>query len=292
MWKALKQYVEPDMLMQSVEEVWEGLWSKLTSGFPYYAFRSRFAWWWKQCVRHGLPRASDPIIDVTKIEQIAIPENRQLDSRDAPLRSRRISVGQDDVLIPCAKTDKPASAKHGKPPRRPAEEVIRGNEKVRERWIRSRADRIRCRVADDAGEKRMVKEIAARFPDIGENTIDTYCRRLRLRLWAYQLARLRGLSNAEILSSDASAGCARGEPCKVNWKSVGAVSTIASLARAVPPDHTLLWAFAAHVFSTTGSIRRIPIRRRSPVFFASFGIGSTTTPSTKPSSKAAGTTTR
>ena len=69
-------------------------------------------------------------------------------------------------------------------------------------------------MTDYAAEQQMVQQIAGQFPQINPNTIDTYCRRLRLRLWAYQLARLERFSNAEILSSDPAAARARGDPRK------------------------------------------------------------------------------
>jgi hypothetical protein len=248
-WNASRQYLEPDMLMQVVQEVWDQLWTKLTSGFPYYTFRSRFTWWWKQCLHHAFQRRRDRLIEPEKAEELSIVETRR---ELTPDMLRCVREGYRLVRTtfygqrPQAGNAAPAG--RGRKPPRSAAQVIRDNEKVREVLDAVWLHRIRCRVADYAGEQEMVQQIAGQFPQINPNTIDTYCRRLRLRLWAYQLARLERFSNAEILSSDPAAARARGDPRKVSWESVGAVPSIAALARAVLPDHTLLWAFAAHVY--------------------------------------------
>lgn len=249
-WKASKQHLEPDMLMQSVQEIWERLWTRLTSGFPYYAFRSRFTWWWKQCLHHWFQRPSDPLIQPDKIDRMTadVPP-REL----APETLRCVREGyrlvRTTFYAQRPKGGQGASPEHGGQSPRSREEIIDNNEKVRRIVDEIWSYRILCRVTDDAGEKQMVKDIAARFPEVRESTIDTYGRRLRLRLWAYRLARLERLSNTEILSlGSLSAEGARRQSHEVSWESVGAVPSIAALARAVPPEHTLLWAFATHVF--------------------------------------------
>jgi len=50
--KEARRWLAPAVVPQGVRDFWEILWDKLTSGFPYYAFASRFTWWWKQCLKN------------------------------------------------------------------------------------------------------------------------------------------------------------------------------------------------------------------------------------------------
>ena len=241
-WKISRQYLEPDMLTQSVQEVWERLWARLTSGFPYYAFRSRFTWWWKQCLHHWFQSPSDPIIEPRKIDETTVvprPQNLTLEMLRCVREGYRLVRS---TFYPQRGEPRAGPGKNTPRPR----EVVVDNERVRAVVDEIWSCRIRCRIADGASEKKMCKHIAETF-GLKEETVHTYGRRLRLKLWAYKLARLERFSNAEILSSDPPVDYGQGKARKIDWESVPGVPLIAAMARAVLPDHTLLWAFAAHV---------------------------------------------
>jgi len=241
-WKISRQYLEPDMLAQSVQETWEQLWARLTSGFPYYAFRSRFTWWWKQCLHHWFQGRSDPIIEPHKIDEATIVRRPQ---NLTPETLRCVREGYRLVRSTFYPQRGEPHTGPGKNTARP-QDVVVDNERARAVVDEIWSYRIRCRITDGEGEKKMCKHIAETF-GLKEETVHTYCRRLRLKLWAYQLARLERFSHAEILSSDPPVEYGQAKARNINWEGVPGVPLIAAIARAVLPDHTLLWAFAAHV---------------------------------------------
>jgi len=93
-----------------------------------------------------------------------------------------------------------------------------------------------------AGEKQVDRD-HLRALKAAERWIHTLCRRVRLRMWAYSLSRLRGLRNAQILSVRRP-----GRSEKHPLAKEPAVLAIASIARAVPSADSLIWAFTSHVF--------------------------------------------
>jgi len=125
-----------------------------------------------------------------------------------------------------------------------AEANDRVRQAVRELW----RYRLANQIGDDDLPPAKVQEIAARFPDLGDDAINDYSHRLRFRLWAYQLARLDKLSNSQIRTAKRPPAHAhRGATMFPLYNEPG-IQTIASLARTAPPRRTLLWAFTAHVF--------------------------------------------
>src|SRR5262249_54016330 len=81
------------------------------------------------------------------------------------------------------------------------------------------------------------------------NTLYIYRRRLRLRFDAYTLARIERFprTNAQILEAEPYGELRQGAS-ETPYIAEAAVLTIASLARSIPREWTLLWVFTAHVF--------------------------------------------
>jgi hypothetical protein len=206
-------------LADAVDTFWEAYWNLLTSGFPYYAFHSSFRTWWRQCLAHysfstmflqpqaeGGGEASDPF-GLT------------------PERLRYFREGYRLVratFFPHSETQRAA---------------------LDALW----SYRLERYMMDEDGnlQPEACSEIARRF-GLCQSTIYNLSNSLRLRIWAYTLARIHEFTNAEIRSARRPVGARRSAPDYPLAKEDG-VLTVASLARMIPLHNSLLWAFIAHV---------------------------------------------
>jgi hypothetical protein len=231
------RWVEPGLVTERAAEFWEEVFKKLICGFPYFAFRSRYGYWFKQVAgRHNFSQNRFDSFDDLRgggATEDPMPA-------DGFSRQRFLQLRQGYRLIRTTffqRGDKKKAAEETK-------EHARENEKPR-RLV----DTIwQCRVQelmDDDMSPGSLKEIIKLFPDIPRGTIDVFNRRVQLRMKAYYLARVERLSNSKIRA--ARLPLKRAREVKPLGSEKGLL-TIATLARAVPPDRTLLWAFTAHVF--------------------------------------------
>jgi len=233
--KAGRSLVQPSqrMISQMVEDCWESYWVKLTSGFPFYAFRSHYARWWRECVSRWLseyyrklergPREFDEQAEGLKV-RAAAPEG---------LTKEELLFFREGYRLVRTTFFRRGSAAESEDLRRVVDDI----------WY-TRLERN----FDKEEKAEEIQSIAARHrdKDISETTVNNLSHRLRLRIWAYTLARLRRLSNEQILgvklpTTRRAAEC----PFEEKANSSG-VLTVASVARAVPQDRTLLWAYAVH----------------------------------------------
>jgi hypothetical protein len=246
------EYLPPYLVTDSVSEFWEAQWERLTSGFPYFAFRSRFVYWWKQCVsnhrwwEHGKKQyeAVDCVLwsETRPSQPDGEPEPPEMSVEQLRwfregYRLVRTTFFRRPDIAESDKTESDADM--------PADYAYE-NERLRraldELWYR----RLEIEMGEDLPQAA-VRQIVARFPFLGEKTLNTYGHRIRLRISAYTLARLRRFTNAQIRSARRASKRKGAGGCAPLSDEPG-VLTVASLARMVPPDHTLLLAFTAHVF--------------------------------------------
>ena len=244
-WERASEVTSPSA--DQITVFWELLCEKLNSGFPYYAFRSRFAQWWKQCVRNG-----------------------QFDQKEKP--TEKIDAIQDSRKQP-SKSEEPTETECPEPEL----ELEKALRFVREgyRLVRSTFfERSSARSVDDKegwekneqlrkvvdalwsrylaqllGHKspEKITDLAKQF-HLTKNTLYTLNRRLHIRLEVHTRARYNRLSNLEILQAERPPDRERRGATKTPYAEETGVLPIASLARAIPHEHTLLWVFTARVF--------------------------------------------
>jgi len=234
--KEARRWLAPAVVPQGVRDFWEVLWDKLTSGFPYYAFASRFTWWWKVCLKHHRFSARDVPLDERRDTRVAVTTpGTALEL--APEELRLFREGYRLVRVTF----------FGRADKSSRENVAARNDRLRQAldalWYR----RLESRMGEDV-PRELVRDIASRFPDLTEDTINNLSFRLRIRMGAYGLARLKRLRNAEIRSARRPRDMARRGATETPFLNQPGVATVATLARSVPAKTTLLWAFTAHVF--------------------------------------------
>jgi hypothetical protein len=257
--KAARRQVKPPLVSQVTMAFWQHAWAQLVGGFPGYAFRSHLAYWWSQCLVHYRfdwqvpPQGPDPGAGK------AHPE-RALDER---LNDLALATLTPEQLLWCVREGYRFVRTTFF--RRPGRDVARedigaangrvAGDRLAEDTVADENEAWRCfvddiwlarlahRLGDDDLPEQAIKEILARHPGVPEKTVHGLCHRLRCRMLAYNLSRLRGFTNAEIRSvrhpNDREKRPLAREP---------AVLTVATLARCVPWHRTFLWAFTSHVF--------------------------------------------
>jgi len=217
------------LISQAVADCWQEHFDKLTSGFPYYAFRSHYARWWRVCVerwiRNHFLRGSSAGVEYLGAEEAEPP-----DSDLTPEKLRLYREGYRLVRSTFFHLTDPSQ-----------NEAVR--QAVDDLWY-CRLERI---ISAEA-EPEMVKKIAERHRERGITAaqVNNYSHRLRLKMWAYTLARQERRSNQEIL--DAERPTKKGITEYPFWEETNqaGVLTIACLARTAHEDHTMLWPFTAH----------------------------------------------
>ncbi|MHC4788360.1 MAG: hypothetical protein ACYS8K_04040 [Planctomycetota bacterium] len=207
-------------LPTTVTECWEFHSAKLISGFPYYSFRSHYARWWRQCVGTWmLNQLQGPVAGVA--DEYSLSDDELLFFREGYLLVRSTVFSREGS------------------PERTA--ILR--EVADDLW----GLRLERRLAAE-GEVAAVKAIHAKHAgnDITMATVNMLNRRLRLRIWAYTLARAKGLSDEQIRNVRFATQKNASEYPLDDPNSLPGILTVASLARIVPPAHTLFWAYLAH----------------------------------------------
>lgn len=207
-----------------VSQCWGEHWDKLVSGFPYYAFRSHLARWWRQCVGNWLLRGQfdSPDLDTLRPHEYRVTEEELLFFREG-YRLVRASF--------CAR---------GK---------NADNESVRRIVDALWSHRLEPKIEGDAPEA--VTDIYRELTEDDEETVTTanlnnLSHGLNRRMWAYTLARWRRLSNEQILNIRLVTDKGREERPFQDRRSRAGVLTVASLARMVPRQYSLLWVFTAN----------------------------------------------
>jgi hypothetical protein len=232
----LEQSVRNHMLARmAIEEVgyrvgkfWEFIREKLLSGFPYYAFRSRFVYWWNQCANvypwPPMPVFAPEIPDLPA-ESRPAPEDDAL----TPQQLRLLREGYRFVRATFFPRE------YGKADNAQPVDHAHENERYRQALDDIWHNRLQA-----VAEKLDVEQLIERHSFLNEKTIYVLILRIRERMQAYTLARIGGRTNKRILSM-ISGG-------EIPQERRPVLLTIASLARMIPPDWTMLGAFTAHLF--------------------------------------------
>jgi hypothetical protein len=246
-WKEVgKRNLPVDLSQRLVERFWEGLWDKLTSGFPYYAFASRFSYWWGQCLqRHNWDPHRAVVLEETDDMQ-QLEAARWHDDATTAIDLECLRVTRENYrLVRTTFFRREDRARSAAEPESAAHE----NDSLREGLDALWYDRLERRLEGEEKERaQSVQGIVSRFPDLGGHTINMMSHRLRLRIWATDLARVGRRTNAEILSTPRPGSEAGAASARQPLRHVQGVLAVAPLARMIPTEHTLLWAFTAHVF--------------------------------------------
>lgn len=246
-WKEARRWLPASLVRQRVEDFWESMWDKLISGFPYYAFRSRFTWWWRQCLQtfrfsdyrlRSQREFDDTITAGTLVEQDSSPGHLAA----TPEILRIFREGYRLVRTTFFRRPDKQQASRGQ-----WESQAQTNEQLRRALDSIWYERLQQQLSEEL-RPSLVKDIAARFPELGAHTINNLSHRLRMRIWAYALARLSRLSNSQILTARRPQYKAPSDIGKYPLAGQPAVLTIASLVRMIPSDQSLLASFTSHIF--------------------------------------------
>ena len=204
---------------QIVTNCWESHWDKLISGFPYYSFRSHYAWWWRQCVGTWILKAFKKPTEKVD-DEYYLTEEELLFFREGYRLVRTTFFARDD------------------PDRTPLLRRV-----LDALWY----SHLEKKLAQD-DEKIAVKKIFERFEDqgIAMSTVNNLSRRGRVRIWVYTLSRSMGWSNNNILEARLPTQRDASDRAVVDKTNKAGALTVSSLARIVPKERTLLWAFTAH----------------------------------------------
>ncbi len=227
----------PGLARQWVADFWLAHWAKFTCGFPYYGFEAKFATLWSQCVAHfdftGKKRKRTRAARLDDVTTADLARDDAVDHGFSPdsLRCRR-------EVFRLVRTTFYAGA---------AGDPVAGNEHVREIIDALYRERL-VRKIDQEDDPELVKEIAARF-GAACSTVNNYSHRLRMRLLVGHIARTNRWPNAAIRSARGSElGHGQRPKARPLANEKGGIWAVASLARSVPFEQTLLWAFTVHLF--------------------------------------------
>lgn len=235
-WNEAGRWVHQNRIPERVLEFWDRQWDKLSSGFPYYAFLSRFPHWWKQCLARF--RFSSAEVEPLDDDVGHPPPPRPPDQLD-PVRIRSIREGYR--LLRTTFFPRADQGLGGR--KSPAERNDFLRTVLDELWYARLASGIEADLPP-----AMVKDIASLYGnDFSEDVVNNLSHRLRRRMWAYELARFRSWRNSQIRSAHRPREGRIGTGEFPLARESG-VDAIASLARLAAPRHTLLWALTARLF--------------------------------------------
>lgn len=263
---------EPTLVSQIALDFWQEHHDKLVSGFPYYAFRSRFPCFWKQCLLNHLRAlvrtvALNVQVDPEVLERLRRLRELMRQRREARERQRHAPPAVPPPVEPSVVTVTGLTLDELRHYReifrviRPnfyPEQKRRPNPTPQQRAADNEAyrrfvvdpvwfHRLEHQITGDGLAARSAKTItddAKRLAQIQltENAIYTVCRRLKLRVMACDLARRERLSNMQIRDwKEPKNG-------KTPFLDEAVILTPASLARIIPLEHTPFWAFTVHLF--------------------------------------------
>jgi hypothetical protein len=255
--RVARKRVGPARACDTVQSFWEDQFSKLVSGFPAYSFWQPFLNWsmgqFKSSRREYDLDALPNLGQKGKKVDVGVVTNGQVIDLN-PETLRQYMEGYRLVR----------STFFWNPPARVScstEELVKRTE-----CLRAAADDLFLRrlLAKALGNRpETVDQIAADYPDLGKARIWTTNAQIRLRMRVYHLARFERMTNEEIERTeqwvlDPKTGQRTVE--NILGERPAAVNTIASLARSVPPPHSLLGAFTARVFLHPGRVDVHPMR--------------------------------
>lgn len=231
------------MPFDSVRDFWDNQMEKLSSGFPYFAFLSRFTYWWKQCLlTHTFYRPGEELPDDDHLRVDATSEETPGETI-SPALLRSLREGYRLVRTTFfRRADSISSVTELE------SDTVRHNEVVRRALDAIWYERL-SRLDEEDASVEMVKHIAERFPDLGLDTITNLTHRLPIRMQAYALARCRRLSNSEIEAFKRVTSTVAGQlKEEYPFKGETGFLPVTSLVRGLPLERSLLWALAAFVF--------------------------------------------
>jgi len=238
-----RKWVKAPLVPQAITSFWDFVCERLTCGFPYYAFRSHFAWWWRQYLRNyrfsgeAQRQMGYEPCETLAAEPDARPKNDFWAVGLSPTELRWFREGYRLVRTTFfRRADRERATSN--------EVTDAANDGVRRVLDDIWYHRLETKMGmDEQLLPETIKHILEKHPGTPEQSIHTLCRRLRLRIWSYALARLGRLRNSQILSCR--------DPRRADRHPLAeepGVLVVASLARMVPPEDSLLWAFTSHAF--------------------------------------------
>lgn len=252
-WKLMQSWPKIFKTNEYFAEAWEGLTQvKLTSQFPYYAFRSRFESWWKQ---EFLNYRFGPVNASLETHEWHLGDDGHLavddDSGDVPesanVHSAWVAKTQGGISI-----DEMRVYREGYRLVRSTffdRDDSRNTAKMREAldsiWYFYVDEKLQRKQVRWGALGSLVEGLAAQFKMEPARLFAMY-NRLRLRMWAYVLGRTTRCTNSEISRRPRPRGYeASGKPYPL--EDVEGVKTVAAVARVSGVDYSLLWGFLAYV---------------------------------------------
>ncbi len=238
---ALRCGLRGQALEERVGEFWEAMVEDhLDSGFPYFSFRSRLVYWWKQCaICFAWWRREVPL------ER----EDRDDDSDEAavdpsPLPTGELSLEGLGFFREGYRLVRSSFFARGEVGRTPAGAAA-ANEKVRGVVDALWSERLLQLMDGGETAPRRVDEIATAHR-VGVDEINNWNHRLGQRLFAYLHARRYRSSNAECRAAKAPR---RGERAATvcPLEAASGWEPVAATGRVVSARRTLLWIFTARL---------------------------------------------
>jgi len=228
LWSHRPESASSDEYRDCVHGFWLEQNQKLNSGFPQYAFESHFVQWWHVCALNMVKEFQRRVHNGATGPQDAEPGK--------PARGRAMptfDIDPDMARILREGWRLVRTTFHARSTRNPAADSEALRRDLDELWnYHVRKDLTKAE--DSETIQQMIERTGA---ELNVNTAATLVRRIKSRFRAYNLARLQGMTNADIRDNLTATGAAV-EP---------AVDTIAAMARPVDRRDTLLWAFLTHV---------------------------------------------
>lgn len=238
----------------SFQQVWEALWDKICSGFPYYAFHSTLgAWWYPMFKYYKFDRRT---IYMGDEEKPILYDQERLDDHatykhEFPIDELRVFREGYRLVRTTFVSNRPSETELK---RKALDEMWQCH--TEKKLLQSKKDK------KDLREEELNKVVLER---IKENQIEHYPTftpgglaktydDLRLRMWAYTIARFERLTNREIMNRQRPEKYRTDTydpyPFQTNRKQEvkKGVYMIATLAKTMPRDFSLLGPFTAHVF--------------------------------------------
>ena len=243
-WRAGRRahWLSMTQLAHAVESFWERMLDKLSSGFPYYPFLSQLSTWWQQHLYGPLDdHRQIPTVPIAFLEDElpARPEPHGEELSNPVLEPEQLRWFREGYrLVRSTFFRRPTRDSSGE--ERTNEELRRAADMI---WYARLERKI-----DGELPGQMIRQIVDEFPGLTEQTISSVCHRLRLRIWAYTLSRIKGMSDAEIRWTRIPERLRHQSASPFPLADDSASSTVANLARTAAKEHTLLWALTARLW--------------------------------------------
>jgi hypothetical protein len=218
---------------EAVRAFWEGIWERLISGFPFFAFSSRLGYWWKKCLlNHPFSKWDDPNPYDGNVDPDTLGT-----TPSPPIASDLFLLTLDFLKVLREAYRYIRSTFH----------AITGGPVATER-IREALDRIWfCiieKLLSDEDPEELIREIEEEFPDL---SIPILSHRLRARVWAFVLARYLGLPSDDLRDLNVPRNFAKPDGAQTSLRTETSLDPIFALAKTVHPSETFFWAFLVHL---------------------------------------------